>query len=501
MKTRGARRLIPLLIAAVLSGCGGSNGAGPPPVAPTTTPPSRITVSQRISNDPFTNASSQHATQVEPSAFANGSTIVAAFQDGRFTGFGSADIGFATSLDAGATWNSGVLTGTTTLVTPPGAFDAVSDPAVAFDAAHATWLIASLPVIPAGTLGPAALISRSTDGMHWNAPVQAAPGLSASDKDWIACDNTASSPYYGHCYVESDDGDTGTIHISTSTDGGAIWGPALTTADQGTGIGGQPLVRSDGSVLVPIDDFNEQRVLAFGSNDGGATWSATMQVSAITDHRDAGGIRSNPLIAAGIDGANTVYIVWQDCRFRQNCAQNDLVFSTSHDGVTWNAPARVPIDSTSNSVDHFIPGLAVDRSTSGSTARIALSYAYYPDANCTAASCLLYIGFTQSKDGGASWSSALPVAGPMNLAWLAQTGQGAMIGDYMATVFSGGRPVPVFAVANVPSGGAFDEAMYVPHPGTIPQSFTAQRRILNERPVRGAASDHPPIHLRPLGKQ
>ena len=38
----------------------------------------------RVSADPFTNATSQHATEVEPDTFANGATVVAAFQVGRF---------------------------------------------------------------------------------------------------------------------------------------------------------------------------------------------------------------------------------------------------------------------------------------------------------------------------------------------------------------------------------------------------------------------------------
>ena len=36
----------------------------------------------RVSADPFTNATSQHATEVEPDTFAFGSTVVAAFQVG-----------------------------------------------------------------------------------------------------------------------------------------------------------------------------------------------------------------------------------------------------------------------------------------------------------------------------------------------------------------------------------------------------------------------------------
>src|SRR5579862_4690002 len=47
-----------------------------------------------LSSDPFTNPTSQHATEVEPDTYAFGSTIVTAFQTGRISDGGSSDIGF-----------------------------------------------------------------------------------------------------------------------------------------------------------------------------------------------------------------------------------------------------------------------------------------------------------------------------------------------------------------------------------------------------------------------
>src|SRR5919199_5081091 len=61
----------------------------------------------RVSADPYTNASSQHQTEVEPDTFGFGSTVVAAFQVGRFTNGGSTDIGFARSGDGGAKRDAG----------------------------------------------------------------------------------------------------------------------------------------------------------------------------------------------------------------------------------------------------------------------------------------------------------------------------------------------------------------------------------------------------------
>jgi hypothetical protein len=61
---------------------------------------------------------------------------------------------------------------------------------------------------------------------------------------------------------------------------------------------------------------------------------------------------------------------------------------------------RVPIDATTSGVDHFIPGIGVDKATSGATAKIGLYYYFYPNANCTASTCQLEVGFVSSTNGG-----------------------------------------------------------------------------------------------------
>ena len=53
------------------------------------------------------------------------------------------------------------------------------------------------------------------------------------------------------------------------------------------------------------------------------------------------------------------------------------------DGLTWSAVTRIPIDPTNSDIDHFLPGIAVDKSTSGSTTHLAVGYYYFPVSNCT----------------------------------------------------------------------------------------------------------------------
>src|SRR5437588_4389034 len=93
----------------------------------------------RISSDPFTNATSQHATELEPDTFASGSTIVSAFQVGRFFDGGATDVGVSRSTDGGVTWGAPTfLPGLTATSGHPDAsgasFERVSDASAAFDA-------------------------------------------------------------------------------------------------------------------------------------------------------------------------------------------------------------------------------------------------------------------------------------------------------------------------------------------------------------------------------
>ena len=103
-----------------------------------------------------------------------------------------------------------------------GTNSAASDAAVAYDAKHGMWLISTLPI------GNNDLVatSRSTDGLTWSNPVLVTSTIN-SDKNWITCDNWPISPFYGNCYTQWDSPSQGDLmYMSTSTDGGATWGPA-----------------------------------------------------------------------------------------------------------------------------------------------------------------------------------------------------------------------------------------------------------------------------------
>jgi hypothetical protein len=431
----------------------------------------------QISSDPFTIGPGQHATEVEPHVLAFGTTEVAAFQTGRIFGGGGTAIGWATSTDGGSIWSRGFLPGLTS-GNGSGPYSAASDPAVAYDAKHGVWMIATLPIANSST--PAVVVSRSTDGgFTWENPVSVGGNVSSSDKNWIVCDSTPTSPFYGNCYVEWDNPFNGDeILMSTSRDGGLTWGAAMATANRSFGIGGQPLVQPNGTVVVPIEITG---ISAFTSTNGGASWSAPVTVANIQSHNDAGGIRSGPLPSAAVDGAGTIWVVWEDCRFRSSCATNDLVYSTSSDGVHWSKVARIPIDPTTSAVDHFIPGIGIDPTTSGATAHVAIHYYFYSQSRCTTSTCRLFVGYISSHNGGTTWNAPVRLTGPMQLGWLPNSQNGLMVGDYIATAISNGVPHGVFAVAAARSGSTFNESMY-----------TAQGlKVAEDGPQLSSAGDKP----------
>src|SRR5439155_20491460 len=108
--------------------------------------------------------------------------------------------------------------------------------------------------------------------------------------------------------------------------------------------------------------------------------------------------------------------------------------------------------------------LAVDPTTSGSTAHLALTYYFYPNAACTPATCVLRAATISSPDAGANWGSPDTLGPSMTLDKIAATSQGRMVGDYISTSFlPDGTYTTTVAIGIAPTGGrAFDEGMYAP---------------------------------------
>jgi hypothetical protein len=433
-------------------------------------------LTRQLSTDTTTAEEAQHATEVEPDSFAWSSTVVSAYQAGRYAGGGAAAIGFSTSADGGRTWRSGLLPG----LTPPPALatpsDRVSDPAVAYDSLHGAWLISSLGISSGAW---SVLVSRSVDGLSWSAPVAAASGQPGSvDKEWIACDNWPSSPFRGRCYLSYLDAAARQIVTRFSVDAGLTWSaPAGTSAAvRRPGVevnGAQPLPRPDGSlvvvyVLLPERPGSgvEQTVLAARSDDGGASFRPEVQVARVST---ASGreLRTPPLPSADVDASGRLYAVWQSCAAVQSCGVERLFLATSSDGLAWSPPAPVAVAPATS--DQILPGLAVDPAAVVGPRGTGLAVVYYTVLH----SCLavptcagLDVWLSSSANGGATWSEPQRLsAESMELGWLASTGDGFFLGDYVSLSFANGRPVAVFALAAEPVRGRLREAISALAPG------------------------------------
>jgi len=396
----------------------------------------------RVSRDPYANTSAYHRTELEPDTYAWDDTIVAVFQTGRYPDGGSTNTGFATSVDGGSTWTHGFMPRTTGQADPPGPYARISDPVIGYDAKHDVWLANSLTVDAKNSL----IVNRSVDGgLTWSKPVVVSTptGSSDYDKNWIACDNWTSSPHYGNCYVQVDDFGLGNLmSMFTSSDGGKTWSEADVAS--ASGLGGQPVAQPDGTVIVPFS-ANFGGVESLVSEDGGESYDGPFQVATTIDGSPPF-MRAPPLPSAEVDGNGRVYVVWQDCRFRDGCSSNDIVMSTSKDGENWTAVQRIPIDGVGSTVDHFTPGIGVDVSSQGASARLALTYYYFPTNDCSFDSCRLFAGYVSSTDAGSHWSEPKQVLGPLKLNWLPDAG-GRFVGDYISTSFMNDRAFPVIANA------------------------------------------------------
>jgi hypothetical protein len=199
--------------------------------------------------------------------------------------------------------------------------------------------------------------------------------------------------------------------------------------------------------------------------------------------RDGSGLAS-----AEIDGGGTVYASWNDCRFRTGCAADDIVFSSSTDGMTWSAVQRVPIVPTSSAAEVFLLGIGVDHATQGATAHLGVAFYFMPTNNCTSTTCKVMAAFTSSTNGGTTWSNAVKLFGPSKQTWMPNPG-GYFLGDYISTSFgSNGKAYPVIAFAKNPGTNCVignitscNEDMVAPTNGLVPTGGTlrAETKVLS----------------------
>ncbi len=223
---------------------------------------------------------------------------------------------------------------------------------------------------PAGAAVPVLAVSRSTDdGANWLDPVVASTTdnrVDFNDKDFVWADANPNSAFFGNAY--------------------ASW-----TLFVGAGNFGRS------------STFEPEPIVFSRSTDGGQTWSAPIRLSDAANNGAVGG-RQGSSVQTGPDG--TVYVFWEGAVFRHS----EQLVAVSHDGGDhFGRPMPVaavsdlpsPLPGSSWRTNSF-PSAAVNQANGD-------LYVVWADFDVASATAL--IKFTQSQDGGVSWSDPIVIGG------------------------------------------------------------------------------------------
>jgi hypothetical protein len=430
---------------------------------------------------PIDGSHPQPDTQTEPSIAvnpANPKNAVAVFQEDRVDNGGDAGNGYTTTFDGGKTWVHGYLPGLTRYT--GGTFDRASDAVVTFAAdpaqrghylVYANSLVfndGSGPNGDANQSGMAINISKD-GGRHWsNAIVLEQDGLAGlNDKNWIVADNGRGAGHTtGRVYVVWDRiSPMVYTYCDAQCDKLSNWANsaennnAYYVYDPEPGIGSIPLVLPNGDLGVVFEgDFGgtpsvpsrptdqpefsvggSQLQYAVAHGAGSTPFPAPLAFQPIPNGVAAnrGSVvheqRAGTLPAAAVDPKNgVIYVAWEDGRFRRD-GLNDIVVTSSADGVTWTKVRRVNAGGLANHVDHWNAMIDVGRDGSVNvgyrqrnetpgdpTARSATGLSRYVDTY-----------FQRSTNGGVKWTSPLKVNKVRtDVGYAAFSRRGAFLGDY-----------------------------------------------------------------------
>ena len=281
-----------------------------------------------------------------------------------------------------------------------GIYDAGGDPALAFDTTGHVFY-AGLGFNRTSAPNAVAVNKGTFDAsgnLSWGAPTfinQTTSPSTLNDKEWIAVDTHAASPFRDRVYVSwtrfifnPHNGNyvQSPIFFASSSDGGATFSAPMNISsnvlyDQGS----RPVVGADGAVYVFFEgstrfaQLNSTYVVK--STDGGASWGAPLAVSTVSDiispANTAFRVNSFPAAAAAPNG--DLYVAWSaevpnsgatfggdpNCAFfiagtsavRANCHAAAVFSKSTNGGLSWSAPA--PIFSALNASNRTADGYPV----------------------------------------------------------------------------------------------------------------------------------------------
>jgi hypothetical protein len=349
--------------------------------------------------------------------------------------------------------------------------------AVAFDP-QGTALYASLGV---GDTLNGYFVLTTTIPAPWNTPVQVTVNdyNTYRDEARLAVDPRSTGPDAGSLYLITRYFDSiiyGAVQAHISRDGGRTWSNDIPISDPGRedNEGLSAATAADGTLYVAFGEYPRNTVSFYldRSTDGGRTWGPDQLITGapisktgtldykghrmvlIGDANDGAFLINNvPSIAVAPNDPATVYVVWNDGRWDQTYLygahigqHGDIAFTRTTDGgLTWSAPQRLNDDPIANGIDQFQPSIAVN-------AAGTIGVTWY-DRRDDPQHFLYGVYYSQSTDGGLSWSANAPVADALGDPMVVVNGklEGSM-GEYSGLVFGPDYVLPAWLDGRGPLG-------------------------------------------------
>ncbi|MBV8975069.1 MAG: exo-alpha-sialidase [Sinobacteraceae bacterium] len=482
MDPRRGVGVVALLTLAACGGGGGDSNVVPVPPAPPFTSVPQVRVSQ-----PSTFASGCDGvaadsgtvfpnTAVEPYLVINpfnGSNLVAAWQQDRWSNGGSRGLMLASSFDGGNSW---------TRTSAPFSRCTGGNASNLGDYARATdpWLAASpngfiyaLSLsFTGGTLAPgsssAMLVARSNDfGVTWLTPhalIQDGDQV-FNDKGSITADPVNSSYVYA-VWDRMTSNISGPTYFAVTADSGSTWQSARNIYDPGPSaqtIGNQIVVLPGDLLLNFFTEIDTQgassavAVRVIRSVDNGAHWSIPATVSDIQALGTSNPANNQPVrdgseLVSVSANDGMIYVAWQDSRFSMGKHDGIALVHSSDGGHTWSAPVQVNADVN---VQAFTPTVNVGPDGVVAVTYFDLRNNTTPSTSTLYADCWLVI----SSDGGVTFTEQ-HLSGSSNL-YHAPDAEGLFLGDYQALVNtgSGGVFLPFYAQPQLAAGAPATDAL------------------------------------------
>jgi hypothetical protein len=340
---------------------------------------------------------------------------------------------YAASTDGGINWLGGSFNGLYM-----GDMQATNEPLVAFNAQGAAYYA----TLAFGATSSGFLVFTSTNGLSWGQPspivVTDNSGFHrladlAVDQRTSGSGQYAGSLYFTSSYNQTVAPYTHGLFARYSRDEGVTWSSDIKVSDLGNedAYKSSLKVASDGTVYVGYTQIlsgsieSPPQLFLDRSTDGGRNWGTDRLITGapitpigepdkkghelvIFANTLCNELRINHYPVIGISPTNPdeVYVVWNDGRWEPlvpvcdepKARHGDIAFSRTTDGgLTWSSPMRLNDDPEGNGIDQWQPNMEVaPDGTIGVTwydRRYSTDHYWYD------------VAYTQSTDGGLTWSS------------------------------------------------------------------------------------------------